>query len=130
MNTVALTVIGSCIASLLTYLGVRFTARQSREATMQATQVDGRRQRAEEFEAIIAGLREDIKRMGEESKDLRSRVRELEIREDRQREVLLKHSAWDYSAVQALRDCAGCTSHTHPAISDPPPLTPPREDAA
>ncbi|QNO12683.1 membrane protein [Arthrobacter phage Snek] len=76
---VVLSFIGAVTGALLTYLGVRFTARQTAKAQKDAAtvsaHVSNRQVDLEEWKALVGGLRDEVNR-------LTSRVEKLEKQRD------------------------------------------------
>lgn len=63
MSPEVLGVIGAVIGSVLTFLGVRFAARQSRKAAETTAQVSARQVDVEEWRAIVGELRSEVDRL-------------------------------------------------------------------
>jgi hypothetical protein len=70
--------LGVLAGGVLTYLGVRFTARQTARAAETAAKVQDRQVDVEEWRAIVGTLRDEVSRLAE-------RVEALEVKRDTDR---------------------------------------------
>ena len=57
--------LGVGLGAVLTFFGVRFTAKQSRKAAETAAQVNARQVDVEEWRAIVSTLRDEVKRLSD-----------------------------------------------------------------
>lgn len=55
--------LGVALGAVLTFLGVKYTARQSAKAAETAAQVSARQVDVEEWRSIVAALREEVERL-------------------------------------------------------------------
>lgn len=94
----------------------RYAGRSSVKVAEVTAGVDAKRAATEEFAEITEGLRTDLTAARVAIGELRAEQDRMQTREASQRAVLMRHAAWDWMAVQALRK-AGIE------ISDPPALT-------
>lgn len=65
MTEAVLGTLGVVIGAVLTYLGIRFSARQSAKAAASSSAVSSRQVDVEEWRTIVAELRAEIKRLNE-----------------------------------------------------------------
>jgi uncharacterized protein YlxW (UPF0749 family) len=84
--------VGVVIGGVLTYLGVRFTARQSRKAAETSAAVSSRSVDVEEWRAIVEALRGEVNRLSTrvdalEAKGTADRARIDNLEDDRRRLV-------------------------------------------
>lgn len=114
--------VAQIIGGILVLAGSAFAAQRAARATMtasaHATTVEGRRVDLEEWKSLLGELRTELAALKQSRTEDRARIDDLEDGQQKQRQVLQVHSAWDYTAVTALRR-DGVT------IDDPPPLYPP-----
>ena len=112
--------LGGFIGSVLVYLGVRFTARQSVKAATVTAKVSDRQVNVNEWQAIVQELRKEVERLTErvdalEGQRLTDRTqiermeRELSVRDARQRTL-----------VSYLREVLAWARHYLPDQTPPP----------
>lgn len=65
--------LGVALGAVLTFLGVKYTARQSRKAAETAAQVNARQVDVEEWRSIVGALREEVGRLTERVDRLETR---------------------------------------------------------
>ncbi|UYL87627.1 membrane protein [Arthrobacter phage VResidence] len=73
--------LGVVTGGVLSYFGVRFTARQNAKAAQDASNVSNRQVDVDEWKAIVAALREEVGRLSE-------RVAVLETKRDTDRDTI------------------------------------------
>lgn len=119
--------LGVIVTAAAMYATNRYAARQSRQAVVETKVIDAdveiKRVDLAWFEEVTSGLRSDLNTARsdlnvarEEIKRQGSEIRAMHDQAEIQRQRLLEHSRWDWSAIAQARR-SGVT------LSDPPPLT-------
>ncbi|UJQ86812.1 hypothetical protein PQE16_gp22 [Arthrobacter phage Reedo] len=118
---VILSFVGAVTGAVLTFLGVRFTARQNARAAKDAAVVSNRQVDVEEWKAIVAALREEIDRLA-------GRVENLEKKRDTDRDYIetleaenRAHEGRYRTVLRYLREVLAWAHKVAPAHEPPPP---------
>lgn len=119
---VVLGFLGAVTGAILTYLGVRFTARQNAKAAKDAATVSNRQVDVDEWRAIVAALREEVGRLS-------GRVDALEKKREDDRDYIetleaeaRAHDARYRSLLRYVRDVLAWAARVMP--DHDPPLAP------
>lgn len=106
--------IGAVTGAVLTYLGVRFTARQNARAAKDAATVSNRQVDVEEWKAIVAALRDEVARLS-------TRVDNLEKKRDTLEAEARTHESRYRVMVRYLREVLAWAHTVAPAEEPPRP---------
>lgn len=114
--------LGVATGAVLSYFGVRFTARQNAKAAKDAVQVSNRQVDVDEWKAIVAALREEVGRLS-------GRVDALEAKREDDRDYIetleaeaRAHEARYRSLLRYTRDVLAWAARIIPTHD--PPLAP------
>lgn len=124
---VALGTVGVIVGAVLSFFGVRFTARQNAKAAKDAAAVSNRQVDVEEWRAIVGALREEVSRLS-------GRVDALEKKRDDDRDYIETleaearvHEARYRSLLRYARDLLAWAAKIAPD-HDPPVVPEPLRD--
>ncbi|QIG58500.1 hypothetical protein PQE18_gp22 [Arthrobacter phage DrSierra] len=114
--------LGVAIGAVLSYFGVRFTARQNAKAAQDAAKVSSRQVDVDEWKSIVAALREEVGRLS-------GRVDALEKKREDDRDYIetleaeaRAHDARYRSLLRYVRDVLAWAARVMP--DHDPPLAP------
>ncbi|UIW13275.1 membrane protein [Arthrobacter phage Crewmate] len=125
---VALGTLGVIVGAVLSFFGVRFTARQNAKAAQDAAAVSSRQVDVEEWRAIVAALREEVGRLS-------TRVDNLEKKREDDRDYIetleaeaRAHDARYRTLLRYTRDVLAWAARVVPDHDPPPAPEALRED--